>query len=395
MGSFDGAEKCDLICLYLLYLLRNIKANVGLYRDDGLAACALSGRETEKVKKEICKIFKKEGLDITIDANLKVVDFLDVELNLITGTHRPFTKPNNIVQYIYMHSNHPPCIKKNIPIAVQKRLSMLSSNEDIFNQAAPLYQEALSKSGYTHILCFENPQVNTKKRIRRKGITWFHPPFSQNVKTDIGHKFLKILDSSFPTGHTLRKTLNRNTVKVSYRTMPNMKQVISKHNSKVLKEVRPAKPEEGGTGCSCQLVKRTKNKDDCLLGGECKRSNVIYQATVTSNNTGDTDTYTGLTSNSWKIRYGNHKQSFEKRKLEDYTELSKHIWKLRDQSTDHAISWKILAQAQPYNPILKKCRLCLMEKYFIIFKPDGASLNSRTEFTSKCRHASKFLISNG
>ena len=112
MGSFDGAEKCDLIGLYLLYLLRNIKANVGLYRDDGLAACAMSGRQTEKVKKDICKVFKNEGLDIKIDANLKVVDFLDVELNLDTEKHRPFTKPNNIIQYIHTHSNHPPCIKK-------------------------------------------------------------------------------------------------------------------------------------------------------------------------------------------------------------------------------------------------------------------------------------------
>ena len=395
MGSFDGAEKCDLVGLYLLYLLQKLRAKSGLFRDDGLAVCALPARQIEKVKKDICNIFKKEGLDITIDANLKIVDFLDVELNLNTGTHRPFTKPNNIIQYIHLHSNHPPSIKKNIPLAVQKRLSMLSSNEDIFNQAAPLYQNALNKSGYTHNLVYEKQQETFKKRIRRKHITWFHPPFSQNVKSNVGHDFLKILDSSFPPSHILRKSLNRNTVKVSYRTMPNMKSVISKHNSKVLRESRPAKLEDGETGCSCQLVKRTKNIDDCLLEGQCKKSNVIYQAKVTNQTTGNTETYTGLTSTKWKIRYGNHKASFEKRKLEDYTELSKHIWKLKDQSIDHSLSWKILAQGQPYNPIVKKCKLCLLEKYYIMFKPDGASLNSRNEFTSKCRHAAKFLVSNG
>ena len=356
----------------------------------------VSPRETEKVKKEICKIFKKEGLDITIDANLKIVEFLDVELNLNTGTHRPFIKPNNIIQYIHSHSNHPPSIKKNVPLAVQKRLSTLSSNEAIFNEAVPLYQNALNKSGYNHILVYENPQDNpTKNRIRRKNITWFHPPFSQNVKTNVGQKFLRILDSCFPSEHRLRKLLNRNTVKVSYRTMPNMKQVISKHNSKVLRQVRPARPEDGDNGCSCQLVKRTKNIEDCLLEGQCKKSNVIYQATVTSHDTGASETYTGLTSNSWKIRYGNHNASFNKRELETHTELSKHIWNLKDRSVNYSISWKILAQGQPFNPTIKKCRLCLLEKYYIIFKPNGATLNSRTEFTSKCRHAAKFLIVNG
>ena len=39
MGSFDGAEKCEIVGLYLLGKLSNLlsKENVGLYRDDGLA----------------------------------------------------------------------------------------------------------------------------------------------------------------------------------------------------------------------------------------------------------------------------------------------------------------------------------------------------------------------
>ena len=40
MGSFDGAEICELIGLYLLDKLSSLigRKNVGLYRDDGLAA---------------------------------------------------------------------------------------------------------------------------------------------------------------------------------------------------------------------------------------------------------------------------------------------------------------------------------------------------------------------
>ena len=39
MGSYDGAEICRLVSLYLLEKLTNIipKESVGLYRDDGLA----------------------------------------------------------------------------------------------------------------------------------------------------------------------------------------------------------------------------------------------------------------------------------------------------------------------------------------------------------------------
>ena len=40
MGSFDGVEICELVGLYLLNKLSKLlgNGNVGLYRDDGLAA---------------------------------------------------------------------------------------------------------------------------------------------------------------------------------------------------------------------------------------------------------------------------------------------------------------------------------------------------------------------
>ena len=155
MGAYDGAEKCDIVGLYLLYLLRHLPLTPGLFRDDCLAVSVQTRRQTEQSKKEICRIFKAEGLDITIEANLKIVDFLDVELNLNEGTHKPFSKPNNTILYVDSKSNHPPSIKKNIPLAVQKRLSILSSNEDIFNESAPQYQEALYKAGYTHELKYK------------------------------------------------------------------------------------------------------------------------------------------------------------------------------------------------------------------------------------------------
>lgn len=52
-------------------------------------------------------------------------------------------------------SNHPPNIIRNIPEAISRRLSDISSDEDVFNEAALPYQEALRKSGYSYNLMFK------------------------------------------------------------------------------------------------------------------------------------------------------------------------------------------------------------------------------------------------
>ena len=84
MGAFDGAECCELIGLFILKDLAKLDIDVGIYRDDGLCVCRLSPKETEKIKKQICQIFKLNKLGI--EANMKSVDFLDVNFNLSNDT---------------------------------------------------------------------------------------------------------------------------------------------------------------------------------------------------------------------------------------------------------------------------------------------------------------------
>ena len=168
MGSYDGAETCELIGLYLLSQLQTLDINVGLYRDDGLATCQKSPRETEQIKKEICKIFANNKLRITIEANLKTVDFLDITMDLRSTIYKPFMKPNNTPLYVHKESNHPPSIIKNIPEGINKRLSTISSNEAVFNEAAPTYQTALDNSGYAYELKFTPPPQNPINNSKRK-----------------------------------------------------------------------------------------------------------------------------------------------------------------------------------------------------------------------------------
>lgn len=49
MGSFDGAETCELVGNFLLSPLQNLNINVGLYQDVGLATTEATPRDTENI----------------------------------------------------------------------------------------------------------------------------------------------------------------------------------------------------------------------------------------------------------------------------------------------------------------------------------------------------------
>ncbi len=389
MGSFDGAESCELVGCYLLHLITTKHGNnFGLYRDDGLGIIKATAREIENIKKDLCSIFNKYGLKITIEANKKVVNFLDVTLNLSTGKYQPYSKPNNVPLYVHNKSNHPPSILRNIPLSINKRLTEISSDEESFQSTSPQYQQSLQSSGYNHKLKYQHPPIysTTRTRNRQRNIIWYNPPFSKNVSTNIGQIFLKIIDEEFPTEHPLHKIFNRNTVKISYSCMPNIKQIMDGHNKNQLSRV--ATTTKDNNACNC------RNKTKCPMSNNCLVESIVYQATVSTNDNKPPETYVGLTENSFKTRYANHKSSFNSYEKRNSTELSKHIWELKRNNIDFNIKWKTLKRAKPYSCASNRCNLCLWEKFFIICKPEQATLNKRNELVSSCRHAKKFLLIN-
>ena len=103
MGSWDEAEACDLIGLYSLSICenQNLGINLGLYRDDGLGVCHKRPQQIENIKKKLCQIFREMGLKISVDANKKLVNFLDVTLDIQTNIYKPFLKPNNPLLYVH------------------------------------------------------------------------------------------------------------------------------------------------------------------------------------------------------------------------------------------------------------------------------------------------------
>ena len=74
------------------------------------------------------------------------------------------------------------------------------------------------------------------------------------------------------------------------------------------------------------------------------------------------------------------------------TSLAGHVLTFKDQN----VNFKILRRARAFNPVNRKCMLCTNEKYFILFNPAGATLNSRFEFLMHAgiKPINKFLFKN-
>ena len=144
--------------------------------DDGLAVLKnKSGPQSEQVKKNIQKIFKEHGLDIILQCNMKIVSYLDVTFNLNDGTYKPYTKPNNEIKYLHEDSNHPLSVIRQIPLSLESRLSTLSFNEKMFQEAVPPYRKALQISGHRHTFTYKRPKndnnsttINKIKRNRKR-----------------------------------------------------------------------------------------------------------------------------------------------------------------------------------------------------------------------------------
>ena len=243
------------------------------HRDDGLAIFNnITGPQAERKWKEIIRHFREHRLKITVQSNLKSVDYLDITLNLTNRLFQSYRKPNNGQLYIYTKSNHPPTEIKQIPAAINHRLSALSSHKETFDKAKSLYDKALKSSRLNRSVyyCKKNTTAPTK-RTRSRNIIWFNPPCSKNVQTNVAKIFLNLIKKHFPPNHNLHPIFNKNNVKVRYSCMPNMGSIINNHNKKILINNNNTTPQKG---CNC------RKKDQCLLDNNCLITSIIYKANM-------------------------------------------------------------------------------------------------------------------
>ena len=91
MGSFDGAEICELVGIHILSLLSNEldKKSTGLYRGDGLILFRnTSKQKTDPIQRDIIEIFKNSGFKIEMKTNLPIVDFVNETFSLLDGRYK-------------------------------------------------------------------------------------------------------------------------------------------------------------------------------------------------------------------------------------------------------------------------------------------------------------------
>ena len=236
VGAYDGAEVCELVPAYMFFLIskKYNKKDFELYLDDRLGMVKnKTGPETEKIKKNIQKIFS-----YSYQCNMKIVNYLHGSLNLNNFNYKPYHKSDNKVLYIQKDSNYPPSILKQIPTSIEKIIFTLSSNETIFNKSKETYQKSLENSGYGQTLKYHSPNknVNNSKRNRKLNVIWFNPPFIVNAKTNVRNYFLNLIRKHFPLLHKFSKLFSRITIKLSNNSEPNIKTEIHKHSKNTLRK---------------------------------------------------------------------------------------------------------------------------------------------------------------
>jgi hypothetical protein len=50
------------------------------------------------------------------------------------------------------------------------------------------------------------------------------------------------------------------------------------------------------------------------------------------------------------------------RKYRINTCLSNHIWNLKDDGIPYEVQWSLVDRAPPFNPVTRKCRVCLKRR---------------------------------
>ena len=85
----------------------------------------------------------------------------------------------------------------------------------------------MSASGCKENFTYEQ-DLTPSKKVRQRKIIWFNPPYSVNVKTNIGKTFLKLFDKHFRKTNKFHKIFMSKLAAVVYQ--------IKSHNNRILSE---------------------------------------------------------------------------------------------------------------------------------------------------------------
>ena len=159
-----------------------------------------------------------------------------------------------------------------------------------------------------------------------------------------------------------------------------MKRHVAQHNHRIL-----------SAGADAEIAPCVCTQFECPLNGQCEQNNVVYQVTVTVED-GWVEHYVGVAAN-FKSRFRGHRTSLNNPAYKNKSTLSTFVWKLKEEEKNFNLKWRIIDKAPRYNPMTKRCNLCNKERFYIMYRPQMATLNKRSEIYTACRHRHMELLS--
>ena len=193
---------------------------------------------------------------------------------------------------------------------------------------------------------------------------------------------MQLIKKCVPKEHKFYKIFNRNTLKLSYSYMPNIKTKINSHNREILRNTLS------------RNVKHCKKKqENCPINSDCLKESLVSYATISCNGKNyKPKLYKGSCATNFKKPYTNHKKSFNVPFYKHDTKLSREYSDLKMKQVNPHISRKIKGIYKSYNSTSKSCNLCLTKTLEILDGPDKNLLNKRSEIISQCRRKNRFRV---
>ena len=131
---------------------------------------------------------------------------------------------------------------------------------------------------------------------------------------------MQLIKKHFPKDHKLHKIFNKNTLKLSYSSMSNIKTKINARNRDILWNT----PSKNAKQCNFQ------QKENCSMNGAFLKESLVYYATINCNNKNyKPNLYKGSCKTSFKKRDSNRKKSFNLPLYKHDTKLSTGYWNLK------------------------------------------------------------------
>ena len=186
-----------------------------------------------------------------------------------------------------------------------------------------------------------------QQNIRQNTTTTKNQKMNINtVQSTIQCKHSLFLDKYFPSQNKFHKLFNRNTVKMSYCCMSNMKAIINSHNYEITNHATITKV-------------RTYiciDKERCMLSQNCLINNIIYKAVSRSANPlYKENVYFNKAETEIKLQHLNQKMPFKFIKHKTDTNISNKVWQIKKSKKAPVITWEKVQNISSYNTNSKRC----------------------------------------